>query len=75
MKFMKNIKRLIAKFRVPKGDYCYKIKKIIPDKTHGFIIKTKPCPYYENSYRANCKLVNRGDILLDDQCKICGINK
>jgi len=72
---MKLIKRLIAKFRVPSGMYCYTIKKIVPDETYGFIIKTNPCPYYDGSgYRANCKLLKQGDFLLDDQCKICGIN-
>lgn len=70
-----NIKRLIAKFRIPKGDYCYTIKKIVPDETYGYRIVINPCPYYDGSgYRANCKLLNEGDILLDDQCKICGIN-
>ena len=76
----KYIKNLIAKFRIPKGDYCYKIKKIVPDATYGYRAKTKNCPYYgyerkrTGNLRATCKLINKSDILLDDQCKICGIN-
>ena len=79
------LRDIIAKFRIPHGDYCYKIKKVVPDSTYGYKIKTKNCPYYgyvkkwegkEGFHKiAHCKYLNEIDyILLDDQCKICGIN-
>lgn len=77
-----NIKKLIAKLRIPRGDYCYTIKKIIPDSVYGYRIKVKMCPYYhrvEDNFgdsHNECKCINvKDDILLDDQCKICGINE
>ena len=76
---MNKLQKYIAKLFVPKGAYCYKIKDVIPDVTYGFIIKTKPCKYYshnKNNNRSTCKLLNiTDDLLLDDQCKLCGINE
>jgi hypothetical protein len=83
---IKYITYLIAKARIPKGDYCYKIKKIAPDPKYGYVTHTKPCPYYSYVKKwegifedydriAYCKYRNEIDyVLLDDQCKICGIN-
>ena len=33
------------KRRIPKGPYCYRIKKVVPDTVYGFRILTKNCPY------------------------------
>jgi len=52
---------------IPKGDYCYKIIKIDGDK-----IKTKVCPYWEDSF---CHFLRVLDYtLLPDQVKICNVN-
>ena len=72
------IKRLIAWFRVPKGDYCY----------FGVRYSGKPCPYYREFWPTEdwqdhisyCRLEDYPkyaeiDALLWDSCKICGIKE
>lgn len=74
------------KLFVPKGFYCYTIKKIVPDSIYGCIIKTKVCPYWDKNENEDeqmngyCHLLKKGDWeengtdLLWDQVKECGIN-
>lgn len=60
---------------IPKGDYCYTIKRI--NCYNGrYNIKIIPCSYY-NIEDEKCDYLNKlfkNDILLDDMCKICNIN-
>ena len=73
------MKFIVAWFRIPRGPYCYsntwkpfpgKILKWQPDKH-------KICHYWKRSKKAhwaNCNYLKvTKDILLLDQCKICGI--
>lgn len=57
---------------IPKGIYCYEIISISDWK-----IETKVCPYFTREHNnAFCLLTKKSDaILLNDQCKICGINE
>jgi len=63
---------------IPYGDYCYRILRI-DHKT--CVIHTKVCPYLKNKkddegYNSGyCSKLKVFDIMLDDQCKICGINE
>ena len=78
---------IIAWFRVPKGSYCYTILSI-NDKTG--CIQTKNCKYYcatwygdaNGEYISYCKYLDmfggfssNADMLLWDQCKVCGIKE
>lgn len=65
---------------IPRGEYCYKIEKILKD---GYI-QIENCPYWyrredkddhENGYCAFLKCGDwEGNTLLTDQLKHCGIN-
>ena len=71
------IKRLIAWFRIPRGQYCYS----------GLDKSLKRCPYYRefwptpewSDHISYCRLEDYSDVdegfdfLLHDQCKICDI--
>ena len=73
---------------VPKGDYCYKLKKVIIDKTRNNmpVLKVRNCPYwcwdtrYPGEKVGYCRYMKTGDYdegscgLLFDQIKECGIN-
>lgn len=74
------------KIFIPKGDYCYKIRKIVYRKDGMPILKTRRCPYwcwdekYPEEEVGYCKLLGYGDMdgnggLLFDQIKECGINE
>ena len=78
MKKISWIKRLIAKFKIPKGDYCY-------ERNSGYRCH---CPYYREfwpdedwqHHYSYCILLDYPkdddwDPLLWDQCKCCGINE
>lgn len=71
------MKRFLFFKLIPKGNYCYSIKKI--DWQNG-CVKTKLCPFYEFpshhlEQNSKCTLINlEDDVLLDDQVKRCGIN-
>lgn len=60
---------------IPKGPYCYNIKKVsFPEGK--LLIHTYQCPHWsrEQGQDAYCSYVKGGDLLLDDQVKICGEN-
>ena len=61
-----NIKRLIAKFMVPKGERC--------NKVNGMCRYYTTDSYYDLYNRPYCKLMGTRDELLSTQSKICGIN-
>ena len=86
--FKEKIKFIYTWIVVPKGDYCYKLKKVIYDKqTNGMpVLKIKKCPYwcwderYPDEEIGYCKYLGIGDKdkssssgLLFDQIKECGI--
>lgn len=51
---------------IPKGPYCYRITKTV-----GNTVVTRTCKYY--SAPNMCLLLGIiDDILLEDQCKVCG---
>ena len=73
------IKKLIAHFRIPKGDYCYR-------RINSSIFKY--CPYYKefwpteewSDHISYCRYLdyytpcaNDFDVGFFDQCKTCGI--
>lgn len=68
----------ILKAYIPKGPYCYKSVGTIKGATGIRGIKVKKCPFYcsidimgiKHNFCSYCASFN--DILLDDQCKICG---
>jgi hypothetical protein len=72
---------------VPKGDFCYKIKKIAYTGGGKRVIVTKNCPYwcwdekYPGGRVGHCNLLKVGDMdddcsgLLFDQIKECGLNE
>ena len=70
------------RWRVPKGDYCYKIIWIEHPNDKPPITHTKICPYWkirkvfgwdeEDGY---CTLLDLSDCLIWDQCKSCGIRE
>ena len=72
---------MLSQKDIPKGDYCYTIlgKETIDGK---IFIKKRPCPFFErlpmekDGYTpAYCSFLKEKDpVLLDDRCKICGIN-
>jgi len=67
------------RWRIPKGDYCYKIKG--HGVKHGIpVIHVKRCPYREmrkvegyDEEDGYCTLLDLSDCLIWDQCKSCGI--
>lgn len=77
---MKNrLLRAVMKAYIPKGPYCYKtIGKFVSESgVKG--IKVKLCPFYhsisvpgnvESNFCSYCGAYD--DLLLDDQCKVCG---
>lgn len=86
---MNKIKRLIAKFRIPKDTcYCYSLKKGKKNRKSWLVgYKVKVCPYWKalkekDEYGNNkyyCKYLKlkdtyQGDTLLWDMCKECGVN-
>lgn len=64
---------------IPKGIYCYSILEE-PSIFNNFRLIVKPCPYYAGISRhsVGCKVkgyVESWGTMLNDQCKICGINE
>ena len=66
---------------IPTGPYCYVIDTEKTKFVDGVVdgdIYTKMCPYYKfgNSIHG-CTFVGYAgwDVLLSDQCKICGVNE
>ncbi|MCA9748875.1 MAG: hypothetical protein KC414_07195 [Romboutsia sp.] len=74
-----NIKKDTAK--IPNGYYCYipDIEKNNNKKEDDFRYYIKPCPYYRTITRLKSGCTYLGfagfDLLLGDQCRICGIKK
>jgi hypothetical protein len=75
---MNILKRIAAEFKVPKGSYCYKTLKVSISKD-GFLMSTRVCSYWKyinDEKGARCELLKvDGDILVNDQCKICGVKE
>lgn len=68
---------MLDKSVIPKGDYCYTIEEI--DYKDIPTIYTNLCPYYYNRDTAMCDYceiegIEQDWVLLEDQCKICGVN-
>jgi hypothetical protein len=67
---MNIIKKIIAYFRIPRGDYCYHIRKIIYDKDPKKLpkIRTRCCPYwdklegYDDQESGYCHYLGYGDM-------------
>lgn len=69
--------------QIPEGMYCYKIKGQSVDAKGKIVLNTNRCPFYgrrndkkepNSNGLAFCTLTRVvDDILLDDQCKVCGI--
>jgi len=72
---------LWQRWRIPKGDYCYKILRIDHNPKEGLsVIYTKVCPYWEikkikdyDEEDGYCTLLDLSDALIWDKCKSCGI--
>lgn len=65
---------------IPEGLYCYSYTQDISayEAQFGFTLpKTKRCPYWskQNDVAHCAYLDEEDDLLLGDQCKICGINE
>lgn len=90
MKIWKYIKFCLwGYWRIPKGDYCYKMLEVIyPEQTNlPPRIRVKRCPYWESKenqpHQDNgyCHWIGEGDHdheglgLLWDQIKECGLNE
>ena len=79
IKFLKF--HLFQKPKIPRGDYCYKIIKIEHSKLTSLPPKifVKTCPYWEKvnevewGWSGHCKLLNISGLLIEQQCKECGI--
>jgi hypothetical protein len=77
MKILKFFKFIFwGYFKIPKGDYCYKIKKIVKDETK-VLIKTKDCPYWklDNEGIGFCDYLKIDSVLLCNQVKECGLKE
>ena len=67
MKIWKYIKFCFNYFRIPKGDYCYRVVKVIDNPNGTSTLKTKQCPYWDNieglHYQESgyCHWLERGD--------------
>lgn len=80
LRFLKH--HLWVKWKIPKGDYCYKITKIEhpKDKSKPPVIHIKVCAYWdevddmEGGSNGFCTHLHLEDPLIWDQCKSCGIN-
>ena len=87
-KIIKRVKFLFLWWRIPKGPYCHKMRKVIWNKDRSIppILKTKLCPYwcwdkrYPEEIVGYCKYLECGDYdgpchgLLFDKVKECGLN-
>lgn len=68
------IKKALSRFFIPCGGYCYKIDRVIYDKTKGPCLKTKPCRFYKRYgvILGHCKLLN---LEVTDMVKECDIKE
>jgi len=79
LKFLKH--HLWLRWRIPKGDYCYTIKRQSSPTDKGMpVIYTKVCPYWEevddvDGAEGFCTHLHLESPLIWDQCKECGINE
>lgn len=68
----------MAKFLIPKGDYCYTITGPLYTNKDGVpALPVEVCPYWESRPEdsAYCSYLNESDdLLLADQVKICNVN-
>ena len=71
------------RWKIPKGDYCYKIIGSYRNADRQLILKTRICPYwkrrevkgYDGEFEGYCIFLESSDALIDDQCKCCGIRE
>lgn len=77
---MNFFRKLLALPRIPKGPYCYThVGPLLNAQGQQIGIRTKLCPYWKGDIdhdcpNATCRLLNiSNDVLLSDQCKICGL--
>lgn len=70
--------------QIPTGVYCYKPKGTSVDAQGRTVLKTKVCPFYgtRHSKKNQDKIASKSfctmtrvvdDLLLNDQCKVCGV--
>lgn len=61
---------------IPKGPYCYQLLEVVDRPEQFPILRTRACSHIQTVGESKrCNLLGvEGDILLDDSCKICGIN-
>ena len=68
MKIWKHIKFCFNYFRIPKGDYCYKVIKVEDNPNGSCSILTRHCPYWDkieglsNQKSGYCHWLEKGDI-------------
>jgi hypothetical protein len=68
---------VISNAFIPSGPYCYEPLGLSLDESGRPVLKTRPCSFYvRGPSGAKCDHLNvEQDALLDDGCKICGINE
>jgi hypothetical protein len=62
---------------IPAGSYCYQLLEVVERPGQFPLLRTRPCGHFEKVGETNrCNLLAvQDDLLLDDSCKICGLNE
>lgn len=61
---------------IPSGQYCYQLIEVVDRPGQLPLLRTRPCDYLQRVGETNrCNLLRvQDDLLLDDSCKICGLD-
>jgi len=61
---------------IPAGPYCYQLVEVVDRPGQFPLLRTRPCTHFRKVGDTNrCTLLEmQDDFLLDDSCKICGLN-
>lgn len=61
---------------IPAGPYCYQLLEVVNRPGQFPLVRTGPCSHFEKvGETSRCNLLGvHDDLLLDDSCKICGLN-
>lgn len=61
---------------IPAGPYCYQLLEVVNRLGQVPLLRSRPCSHFEKvGETSRCNLLGvQGDLLLDDSCKICGLN-